>query len=86
MLFISECRGGVTYGDHCEHRCADRHCLYISTCDVNTGLCVGGCQPGWRGDVCSKRNLYMYTHTHQYAHTFRYSQSPTQTQSPTKTR
>ncbi|XP_041357563.1 multiple epidermal growth factor-like domains protein 10 [Gigantopelta aegis] len=48
-----DCKGGLTYGDNCGKRCADRHCLNNSTCEANTGLCVGGCQPGWKDLDCS---------------------------------
>ncbi|XP_041357570.1 multiple epidermal growth factor-like domains protein 10 [Gigantopelta aegis] len=50
----TDCQGGLTYGNNRGKQCTNRHCLNNSTCNANTGLCVGGCQSGWTDVDCSK--------------------------------
>ncbi|XP_041357579.1 protein draper-like [Gigantopelta aegis] len=52
--YLQSCQRGVTYGSNCRHLCAERNCLNSPTCDVTTGVCIGGCQPGWRRADCSE--------------------------------
>ena len=41
-----------TYGPGCVFDCG--HCRLQKTCNAVTGLCAGGCMPGWRGDRCDQ--------------------------------
>ena len=46
-------------------QCAARHCLQKSTCDKQTGQCVGGCQPGWKQHDCTQGSfvfIYLFTY------------------------
>ncbi|WAR16623.1 TENX-like protein [Mya arenaria] len=43
-----------TYGKQCENAC-DEHCLSNGNntiCSEQTGMCLFGCKPGYRGDFC----------------------------------
>ena len=52
------CPAGLRYGPGCVNECARRHCNVIQhySCDSKTGLCPGGCLPGyWKVD-CTQGN------------------------------
>ena len=50
------CLKGVYYGRNCTKVCKDRQCANTSSsCDGKNGICVGGCEAGWRAKDCSKR-------------------------------
>lgn len=47
--FISECPSDH-YGRNCSSRCG--HCYGKAACDIVTGKCEHGCEPGYMGDKC----------------------------------
>lgn len=54
MLFI-ECTDGW-YGLNCTQKC-DGHCRDDTACNHMTGMCEGGCDAGWTGNLCDKGNV-----------------------------
>lgn len=54
--FISECPSDH-YGRNCSSRCG--HCYGKAACDIVTGKCEHGCEPGYMGDKClqSKKHI-----------------------------
>nr|XP_022306415.1 platelet endothelial aggregation receptor 1-like isoform X2 [Crassostrea virginica] len=38
------------YGDGCQKQC--RHCINMMQCHHVNGTCLGGCEPGYKGDNC----------------------------------
>eukprot|EP00105_Crassostrea_gigas_P046560 XP_019930708.1 PREDICTED: uncharacterized protein LOC105347850 [Crassostrea gigas] len=63
----SDCDTGV-HGDRCQHECRFGHygrncmntcsksCIVTNKCNRMTGVCDGGCKPGWAGITCDQRN------------------------------
>ena len=48
------------YGNNCSVPCPDPQCNY---CDIETGICRGGCNPGYQGHRCElgiKNNTDMF--------------------------
>lgn len=52
--FVSECQFGH-YGKNCMNTCS-KSCLVTNKCNRMTGVCDGGCKPGWAGSTCDQRN------------------------------
>lgn len=49
-LFTLACPHGY-YGNDCRYQCSP-YCYVTHSCDNATGLCEGGCKPGWTGYTC----------------------------------
>ncbi|XP_064596018.1 delta-like protein C [Liolophura sinensis] len=41
------------------------NCVNVDTCDKETGVCFGGCNLGWDGPTCSRRNVALAQSTRQ---------------------
>lgn len=53
-LFLLACPTGH-YGVNCSDTCSP-HCQ-ADTCDHVTGVCISGCEDGYKGQLCRKRKL-----------------------------
>lgn len=49
---IVECQYGY-HGRNCSNICST-NCNVTSRCDKVSGKCIGGCKPGWFGDMCDQ--------------------------------
>ena len=56
LFLSSECFEG-SYGQDCLNNCSTT-CGVLGTCDKVTGFCFGGCQAGWKGDMCETGKQY----------------------------
>lgn len=56
QCFNKECPFGK-YGLSCKHNCSAA-CKSAYNCNITTGECVGGCQPGWEGLKCDQSRNY----------------------------
>ena len=56
LFLSSECFEG-SYGQGCLNNCSTT-CGVLGTCDKVTGFCFGGCQAGWKGDICETGKQY----------------------------
>ena len=45
-----ECLIGY-FGDDCKNECS-QNCLHSAICDRVDGICLGGCQNGYKGKQC----------------------------------
>lgn len=54
IFFGTACIEG-RYGLNCSLQCVG-HCRDGITCNHVTGLCDGGCDKGWRGNMCENGN------------------------------
>lgn len=55
VCLFAECESG-TYGKECKGRCG--HCLNSTDCFHVNGTCLNGCGPGFRGNMCTTRNIF----------------------------
>lgn len=53
-LILQACQYGH-FGKDCSEKC-DAKC---TGCDVYSGLCDSGCQPGWKGKNCSEGIVFL---------------------------
>lgn len=63
ILHISACMAG-TWGVECQQNCSENCARGNLECDRRDGTCIGGCLPGFYGDLCesdqpSLRKSYM---------------------------
>lgn len=54
FLNALDCESGF-YGFECNGTCG--HCLDINQCSIINGTCLTGCDPGYEGSLCKKREL-----------------------------
>ncbi|KAF4523535.1 hypothetical protein B566_EDAN013078 [Ephemera danica] len=49
-LLLTECENGK-FGNNCSLNCS-ANCM--ENCNKDSGICLQGCKPGWKGDTCKK--------------------------------
>ena len=63
-MVFAECTNG-TYGNGCKNNCSTT-CSVSNHCNITTGECLGGCQPGWKGFLCEQSKMFNFCFFSQF--------------------